>query len=197
MAAMNDNGDTSGGDTSGGERSKVALARIAALHVHRLALRGNEHLLEGLHLEEIDVAARFGASAPLPHIPRPHVIGDELSGLHAEVFEVHQGLSAGGIAWEDVAFELLLVDPRNLLRNGQGMALLIVDTRDAQDHCRNRSALLTDDFFGAELGLRIRPCGPGRRLLRQEFSLVRRLHHEQTAGEDELLEVKVLAAQLP
>ena len=70
-----------------------------------LALRERELLLERLHLEEEDVAARFARPLAAREIARAHVVGDEVAGLHVEILE-EQRVPA--------------VDRRRLARNASG-----------------------------------------------------------------------------
>jgi hypothetical protein len=103
-----------------------------------------------------------------------------------------EGLSVIGVAGKEVAFELLLVDPADLLSDGDRVPRFVVDAGDPEDDRGDVSALLPDDLFRLDLGLRIIPGRFDRRRLIDQFAGSRGLHDQQTAGEDELFDVEVL-----
>src|SRR5262249_19975845 len=61
-----------------------------ALAGHRRALRERELLLVRLHVEEEDVAARLVRPRPAREIARPHVVGNEVTRLDVEIFEIQR-----------------------------------------------------------------------------------------------------------
>ncbi len=63
---------------------------------HGLALRRHELVVEGLHFQEVDVAARFRRRLAAADIARAHVIGHEIAGRDLEVLEVDHVPAVGG-----------------------------------------------------------------------------------------------------
>ena len=102
---------------------------------------------------------------------------------------MNESLTSFGIAGEQVAFKLALGDPPNVLADRQRMPILIVDAGQPQNDRRDRRSLLIDHFFGRELRLWIGPLCPGRAEFVELLPQLARLHHQQTAGEDELADV--------
>ena len=88
-----------------GSDDDLLLRRGQVLHAlrlrargHRLALRGHELVVERLHLEEVDITARFRRRLTAADVARPHVVGHEVAGRHFEILEEQQVPAVDGEA---------------------------------------------------------------------------------------------------
>ena len=67
--------------------TRSSIEPLAAAGHAALALRERELLLERLHLEEEDVAARLVRPRAAREVARAHVVGHEVAGLDVEILE--------------------------------------------------------------------------------------------------------------
>ncbi len=77
------------------------------------------------------------------------------------------------------------------MRERNGVAVIIIDTRDPQDHRRAGAALCFDDLFRFGFRARVIPFRFHRRVLRNPFTWRARRVQEHRAAEDELLDLKL------
>src|SRR5688572_28852016 len=100
---------------------------------------------------------------------------------------MHKGLPVTRIAWKQIAFELFPVYAIDLVGDWNHAAILVINSSDAKDRCRNRTPLRSDYLFGFNLGLRVLPSRFDFRRLCDWFARHGRFHDEMAAGKDELL----------
>jgi hypothetical protein len=110
-----------------------------------------------------------------------------------QIFEMQVRLSAIGLAGEQIAGGLLLVDAGDLLRQECRPAILVIDAGEAQDHGGDFPALPLHDLFGLGLGIGIRPFWLDRPILVDRLAALARGVDQQRARKDKLLDLEAPA----
>jgi hypothetical protein len=115
-----------------------------------------------------------------------------------EVLKMNERLAFAGVAREEIALQLLFIDTTDLLRNGDGVAVFIIDARDAQMTARifPRSCSITRSVANLDFGYS--QAGVRRPSLVDRLVVFGGLHDQKCACEHELFDLKTLqAAQEP
>ena len=105
-----------------------------------------------------------------------------------EIVEVQRRLAVRGVAGEQVAGGLTLVDAGDLLGEEGGAAALVVDAGRPQDHDGDQTVLGPNQLFRLDLRLRVGPLGFERPVLGDRPSRLRGGVNEHRAREHELLD---------
>jgi hypothetical protein len=108
------------------------------------------------------------------------------------VVPVDEGLAGAEIAGIEMALDVALVDPRDLLREGRHGGAVVVQTREVEQDVPDRAMLLPDHRLGRRLGLGIGPFRRDRRLLVDPLAGFARRVHQHRSRVDELADLERL-----
>jgi hypothetical protein len=157
------------------------LPRLPSLSIKELP-HGLLHLV---------VAQRLGLADQQHHVLRQFVPFLDYSGEGVgDVIQVNEGLSPANVAGIDMAYQLALVDARDLLAEKGRVAQIVVDAGEPSDRDGNVAVLLTDKRLGLDLRQWIWPARVEWRIFADSLARVRGRVHEHRARKNELLDLE-------